>query len=93
MSHLRRCLRAMPQQTTHWHLSGRAVLQHLVLEIVFGLLDVVPLAPAITIVRTAVLIGIHLDIVPIYQEYRRVLSEKFLQTYQGGMSIIISVSH
>lgn len=84
MSHLRRCLRTMPKQTTHWHLRGRAVLQHLVLEVVFGLLDVVPLAPAVAVVRAAVLVGIHLDIVTIHQEYRRVLGEKFLQTYHGG---------
>lgn len=70
----------MTQQTAHWHLGGRTVLQHLVLEVVFGLLDVVPLAAAVPVVRAAVLIGVNLNVVAVHQENRRVLGEKFLQT-------------
>lgn len=78
MSHLRRCLRAVTQQTAHWHLGGRTILQHLVLEVVFGLLNVVSFAAAVAIVRAAVLVGINLNVVAVHQEYRWVLGEKFL---------------
>lgn len=72
----------MAQQTAHWHFGCGAVLQHLVLEVVFSLLDVVALAAGVAIVGAAVLISVHLHIITVHQKYRWVLGKKFLQTCQ-----------
>jgi len=83
VTHLGRRLRPVAQETADGHLGSRSVLQHLVLEVVFSLLDVVPLAPAAAIVRVVVLIGVHLDVVAVNQKYGRVLGEELLQTCQS----------
>lgn len=75
VAHLWRGLAAMAHETADGHLRTDAVHQQLVLEVVFGLLDVVPLATRTRVRGLAVirdLVRVHVDVVPADEEQGRV---------------------
>lgn len=94
MAHLWRGLAAMAHQTADGHLSSDPVHQQLVLEIVFGLLDVVPLSAGARVhpVRVVViqdLVRVHVHVVSADEEQRRVSRQELLEACERMTSLII----
>lgn len=80
VAHLGRCLATMAEQTADRNFRALAVLEQLVFEVVFCLLDVVALARDGRIVHAARRVAVDVYKIAVDLEQRRILREEFLET-------------